>query len=82
VEPHLGEGFCEINELKTDQDMENMVQKLTILHLENKVDGMATTIQQLRKRNAELKAQAKAHAKAQQAFSNNPFGGGTVDDDA
>jgi hypothetical protein len=54
VEPHLAEGFCEILEIRSDLEMENNVQKLVIQHLENQVENMGSTIQQLQKRVKEL----------------------------
>jgi len=70
-EPHLAEGFCEILEVRSDLEMENSVQKLIINHLENQVDGMHSTIQQLNKKIRELENQ-KAK-KSDSIMHDNPY---------
>jgi len=70
VEPHLAEGFCEVLEIRSDLEMENSVQKLIIHHLENQVDSMGSTIQQLQKRIKELE---RAKAARDEIMHDNPY---------
>lgn len=84
MDPHPAEGYSEMIELKNEEEIENCIQKLTIQHLEQKVEGMEGIIRDLRKKVKDLEVDAKKNKQQQQqqqqqALLSNPYS--SINDD-